>query len=261
QLIGGLALNEGRLAEMATGEGKTLVATLPCYLNALVGKGTVLVVTANDYLASRDAETMGQVHRFLGLTVGLVQSDMKETQRKEAYSADITYVTNQELGFDYLRDHLTVTPQEGRVQVKPFYFCLVDEADSILIDEARTPLIISRSMQASERKYATAQKIAGVLEKGLHYTVNEKEQSVVLTDRGYDDCDRVLGKSMFDPRDPWAPFIINSLRSKELLTKDKEYIVRDGEVLIVDTFSGRVLEGRKYSDGLHQSIEAKEGEC
>ncbi|CBN74990.1 preprotein translocase subunit SecA [Ectocarpus siliculosus] len=258
QLMGGLALHEGKLAEMATGEGKTLVATLPCYLNALAGKGTVLVVTANDYLARRDAETMGQVHRFLGLSVGLIQSTMPEAQRKEAYSCDVTYATNQELGFDYLRDHLTVT-QDGTVQTKDFFFCLVDEADSILIDEARTPLIISRSVDAPAQKFATSQKIASVLEKGVHYTVSEKEQSVVLTDKGYDDCDRILGKSMFDPRDPWAPFIINSVKAKEIFTRDKEYIVRDTEVLIVDTFSGRVLEGRRYSDGLHQSIEAKEG--
>ncbi|CAN0024513.1 unnamed protein product, partial [Ectocarpus fasciculatus] len=258
QLMGGLALHEGKLAEMATGEGKTLVGTLPCYLNALAGKGTVLVVTANDYLARRDAETMGQVHRFLGLSVGLIQSTMPEAQRKEAYSCDVTYATNQELGFDYLRDHLTVT-KDGTVQTKDFFFCLVDEADSILIDEARTPLIISRSVDAPAQKFATSQKIASVLEKGVHYTVSEKEQSVVLTDKGYDDCDRILGKSMFDPRDPWAPFIINSVKAKEIFTRDKEYIVRDKEVLIVDTFSGRVLEGRRYSDGLHQCIEAKEG--
>ncbi|CAM9575905.1 unnamed protein product, partial [Ectocarpus sp. 8 AP-2014] len=258
QLMGGLALHEGNLAEMATGEGKTLVATLPCYLNALAGKGTVLVVTANDYLARRDAETMGQVHRFLGLSVGLIQSTMPEAQRKEAYSCDVTYATNQELGFDYLRDHLTVT-KDGTVQTKDFFFCLVDEADSILIDEARTPLIISRSVDAPAQKFATSQKIASVLEKGVHYTVSEKEQSVVLTDKGYDDCDRILGKSMFDPRDPWAPFIINSVKAKEIFTRDKEYIVRGKEVLIVDTFSGRVLEGRRYSDGLHQCIEAKEG--
>eukprot|EP00752_Nemacystus_decipiens_P005037 g4574.t2 len=258
QLMGGLALHEGKLAEMATGEGKTLVATLPCYLNALAGKGTVLVVTANDYLARRDAETMGQVHRFLGLSVGLIQSSMPETQRKEAYSADVTYATNQELGFDYLRDHLTVT-KDGAVQTKDFFFCLVDEADSILIDEARTPLIISRSVDAPAQKFATAQKIASVLEKGVHYTVSEKDQSVVLSDKGYDDFDRILGKSMFDPRDPWAPFVINSVKAKEIFTRDKEYIVRDNEVLIVDTFSGRVLEGRRYSDGLHQCIEAKEG--
>ncbi|CAM9736693.1 unnamed protein product [Pylaiella littoralis] len=258
QLMGGLALHEGKLAEMATGEGKTLVATLPCYLNALAGKGTVLVVTANDYLARRDAETMGQVHRFLGLSVGLIQSTMPEAQRKEAYSADVTYATNQELGFDYLRDHLTVT-KDGAVQTKDFFFCLVDEADSILIDEARTPLIISRSVDAPAQKFATAQKIASVLEKDVHYTVSEKDQSVVLTDKGYDDCDRILGKSMFDPRDPWAPFIINSVKAKEIFTRDKEYIVRGNEVLIVDTFSGRVLEGRRYSDGLHQCIEAKEG--
>ncbi|CAB1117786.1 unnamed protein product [Ectocarpus sp. CCAP 1310/34] len=220
QLMGGLALHEGKLAEMATGEGKTLVATLPCYLNALAEKGTVLVVTANDYLARRDAETMGQVHRFLGLSVGLIQSTMPEAQRKEAYSCDVTYATNQELGFDYLRDHLTVT-KDGKVQTKDFFFCLVDEADSILIDEARTPLIISRSVDAPAQKFATSQKIASVLEKGVHYTVSEKEQSVVLTDKGYDDCDRILGKSMFDPRDPWAPFIINSVKAKEIFTRDK----------------------------------------
>ncbi|CAM9169714.1 unnamed protein product [Chrysoparadoxa australica] len=259
QLIGGIAMHEGCLTEMATGEGKTLAATLPAYLRAMAApqKGGVFVVTANDYLARRDAESMGQVHRFLGLTVGLVQTSMTETARQEAYGCDITYVTNQELGFDYLRDHLSLT-KEGVVQVKPFYFCLVDEADSILIDEARTPLIISKKVPAPVSKFATCAKISGVLQPKVHYNANEKDQSVLLTDKGYSDVEKILGKTMFDPADPWAPYVINALKAKELFTKDKDYIVEGTEVKIVDAFSGRVLEGRRYSDGLHQSIEAKE---
>ncbi|KAG5191614.1 pre protein translocase subunit SecA [Tribonema minus] len=258
QLVGGLVLHECKLAEMATGEGKTLVATLPSYLNALSGAGGVFVVTANDYLARRDAETMGQVHRFLGLTVGLVQAEMDTAARRAAYACDVTYVTNQELGFDYLRDNLAVS-EAGVAQVKPFHYCLVDEADSILIDEARTPLIISKQVPAPKQKFALAAKISGILKKGMHYDVKEKEQMVIMTDRGFADTQKMLGKSMFDAADAWAPYIINSLKAKELFAKDKEYIVKDGQVQIVDSFSGRVLEGRRYSDGLHQSLEAKEG--
>ncbi|CAM9922034.1 unnamed protein product, partial [Phaeothamnion confervicola] len=198
------------------------------------------------------------VLRFLGLSVGLVQAGSPMDARRAAYACDVTYVTNQELGFDLLRDHLAVAPEQV-VQVRPLAFAVVDEADSILIDEARTPLIISRRVAAPTRKYATAAKLAGILQKGTHYTVNEKEQSVVLTDKGFTDVERALGKSMFDPRDPWAPFVLAAVKAKELYRRDREYIVADSEVQIVDAFSGRVLDGRRFSDGLHQAIEAKEG--
>jgi len=257
QLIGGMVLSEGKLAEMATGEGKTLVATLPTYLNALSGKGAY-VVTANDYLAKRDSDLMGQVHRFLGLSVGLIQSTDDSPSRRKAYACDVTYLTNAELGFDYLRDNLAMTEEEV-VQGRPFNFCLVDEADSILIDEARTPLIISKQVDAPKVKFETSAKIADILERDFHYTVDEKGQNVIFTEQGMDDCSKVVKKSIFDVADPWAPYISNALKAKELFENGKEYLVRDGEVVIVDQFSGRVLEGRRYSDGLHQSIEAKEG--
>jgi preprotein translocase subunit SecA len=260
QLMGGMALNEGRLAEMATGEGKTLVATLPAYLNGLTGNGAFLV-TANDYLARRDAELMGQVHRFLGLSVGLIQTGMTYPERREAYACDVTYVTNVELGFDYLRDNLALTEDETVLRARPLEraFCLVDEADSILIDEARTPLIISKQINAPQPKYGAAKKLVDFLKPGVHYEVDEKAQNVVLTDQGVKDCEKVLGKSLFDLQDPWMSFVTNGLKAKELLTRDKDYIVRGQDIAIVDRFSGRVLEGRKYSDGLQQSIQIKEG--
>lgn len=260
QLIGGMALNEGRLAEMATGEGKTLVATLPAYLNGLTGQGA-FIVTANDYLARRDAELMGQVHRFLGLSVGLIQTGMNYVERREAYACDVTYVTNVELGFDYLRDNLALTREETVLRSRPLdkAFCLVDEADSILIDEARTPLIISKQINAPQPKYGAAKKLVDFLKQGVHYEVDEKAQNVVLTDQGVKDCEKVLGKSLFDLTDPWMSFVTNGLKAKELLIRDKDYIVRGQDIAIVDRFSGRVLEGRKYSDGLQQSIQTKEG--
>lgn len=257
QLIAGMVLQEGRLAEMATGEGKTLAATLPTYLNALEGQGA-LVVTANEYLARRDAETVGQVHRFLGLTVGLVQSDMEAEDRRDAYEADVTYITNAELGFDFLRDNLALSP-EGTVQHRTPAFCLVDECDSILIDEARTPLIISKQVDAPKEKYEIAAQLAAVLKQGTHYDVDEKGQQIQMTDTGFKDAERVLGKSMFNSADPWAPFVMNAIKAKALFEADVQYIVKGNEIAIVDTFTGRVMEGRRWSDGVHQSIEAKEG--
>jgi len=257
QLIGGMVLSEGKLAEMATGEGKTLVATLPTFLYALTGRGAY-VVTANDYLAKRDSDTMGQVHRFLGLSVGLIQNTDKPAARREAYSCDVTYLTNAELGFDYLRDNLAMTTDEV-VQVRPFHFCLVDEADSILIDEARTPLIISKQVDAPKVKFQTSAKLAELLERDYHYTVIEKSQNVQLTEAGMTDCEKIVKQPIFNAADPWAPYIQNAIKAKELFKKGKEYLVRADEVVIVDQFSGRILEGRRYSDGLHQSIEAKEG--
>jgi preprotein translocase subunit SecA len=256
---------------MATGEGKTLVSTLPTYINALTGKSS-FVITVNDYLARRDMEKMGQIHRFLGLSVGLIQSNMNEEQRRQAYTCDIVYVTNSELGFDYLRDHLALS---GAQTVLPGGagefdgFCVVDEADSVLIDEARTPLIISKQVPAPANKYATATKLAEALKKDVHYTVDLKNKNVVLTEVGYRDSERALGvDSLFSIQsdgDAWAPFISNACKAKELFEKDVEYtVLKDSSgkatgVGIIDSFTGRVLDGRRWSDGLHQSIEAMEG--
>lgn len=272
QLLGGLALHDGRLAEMATGEGKTLVSTLPAYFNALLEGKSSYVITVNDYLARRDMEKMGQVHRFLGLTVGLIQSDMNEEQRKAAYACDVVYVTNSELGFDYLRDHLALSPGQTvlpRGAGEFDGFCIVDEADSVLIDEARTPLIISKQVPAPANKYATANQLANALKKGLHYTVDEKNKNIVLTEVGYRDAENALGIvdlfSIQDDGEAWAPFVTNAVKAKELFNKDIEYqiLVDDASnkkgIGIIDAFTGRVLDGRRWSDGLHQSIEAKEG--
>jgi preprotein translocase subunit SecA len=278
QILGGLILHDGRLAEMATGEGKTLVATLPAYANALgPDSKSSFVVTVNDYLARRDMEKMGQVHRFLGLTVGLIQSGMTEEERRKAYACNVVYVTNSELGFDYLRDHLAVSPGQtvlpagdGKKANGQFDgFCVVDEADSVLIDEARTPLIISKQVPAPANKYKTAYQLATALKKELHYTVDLKNKNIVLTELGYRESERALGlDSLFmtgADGQAWAPFVTNAIKAKELFTKDIEYsIVKDAEdqpmgVGIIDAFTGRVLDGRRWSDGLHQSIEAMEG--
>jgi len=256
QLQGGIILHTGQIAEMKTGEGKTLVATLPSYLNALTGKG-VHVITVNDYLARRDAEWMGQVHRFLGLSVGLIQSSMTPGERQKNYQCDITYVTNSEIGFDYLRDNMATSMAE--VVQRPFNFCVIDEVDSILVDEARTPLIISGQVERPTEKYLQAAEIAFSLQKDEHYEVNEKDRNVLLTDEGFAESENQLGVTdLFDPEDPWAHFMFNAIKAKELFLKDVNYIVRNDEVVIVDEFTGRVLPGRRWSDGLHQAIEAKE---
>ncbi|CCH67774.1 Protein export cytoplasm protein SecA ATPase RNA helicase (TC 3.A.5.1.1) [Richelia intracellularis HH01] len=256
QIIGGAILHTGQIAEMKTGEGKTLVATLPSYLNAITGKG-VHVITVNDYLARRDAEWMGQVHRFLGLSVGLIQSTMNSAERKKNYDCDITYVTNSEVGFDYLRDNMATSMTD--VVQKPFNYCVIDEVDSILIDEARTPLIISGQVERPTEKYIEASQITSALNKENHYEVDEKARNVLLTDEGFAEAERLLEvKDLFDPENPWAHFIFNAIKAKELFIKDVNYIVRNNEVVIVDEFTGRVLTGRRWSDGLHQAIEAKE---
>jgi preprotein translocase subunit SecA len=259
QLLGGIILHKGQIAEMKTGEGKTLVATLPAYLNALNGKG-VHIITVNDYLARRDAEWMGQVHRFLGLTVGLIQQGMDQVERKKNYSCDITYATNSEVGFDYLRDNMA-TVMEDVVQ-RPFNFCVIDEVDSVLIDEARTPLIISGQVERPSEKYIRAAEVAASLRKENeeHYEVDEKARNVLLTDEGFGEAEDLLGvKDLYDPADPWAHYIFNAIKAKELFIKDINYIVNlDREVVIVDEFTGRVMPGRRWSDGLHQAIEAKE---
>jgi preprotein translocase subunit SecA len=257
QLIGGMVLHEGQIAEMKTGEGKTLVATLPAYLNGLTGKG-VHIVTVNGYLARRDSEWMGQVHRFLGLTVGLVQEGMSTDEKRRSYHCDITYCTNSELGFDYLRDNMATDIKE--VMQRPFNYCIIDEVDSILIDEARTPLIISGQMARPSEKYLKAAQVARELIRDEHYEVDEKARNVILTDEGFEAAERLLGVSdLFDPKDPWAHFVFNAVKAKELFIRDVHYIVRNQEVVIVDEFTGRVLPGRRWSDGLHQAVEAKEG--
>jgi len=257
QLLGGITLHTGQIAEMKTGEGKTLVSTLPAYLNALSGRG-VHVITVNDYLARRDAEWMGQVHRFLGLTVGLIQQPMEPAERKHSYGCDITYATNSEVGFDYLRDNMATTMEE--VVHRPFNFCVIDEVDSILIDEARTPLIISGQIDRPSEKYFKAAEIAMMLSKDSeHYEVDEKARNVLLTDEGFAEAEKLLNTAdLYDPNDPWAHFIFNAVKAKELFIKDVNYIVREEEVVIVDEFTGRVMPGRRWSDGLHQAIEAKE---
>ena len=256
QLLGGIILHKGQIAEMKTGEGKTLVATLPAYLNGLTGKG-VHVVTVNDYLARRDAEWMGQIHRFLGLSVGLVQSAMSPEERKKNYVCDVTYTTNSELGFDYLRDNMATSMQE--VVQRPFNYCVIDEVDSILIDEARTPLIISGQVERPTEKYLQASEIAAQLIKDEDYEVDEKQRNVLMTDEGFEKAENLLGTTdLYDKDDPWAHYIFNAVKGKELFIKDVNYIVRDNEVVIVDEFTGRIMVGRRWSDGLHQAIEAKE---
>ena len=267
QLIGGMVLHECQIAEMKTGEGKTLVATLPCYLNALSGKG-VHVVTVNDYLARRDAEWMGQVHKFLGLSVGLIQQEMSPSERKKNYACDITYATNSELGFDYLRDNMA-TDIEDVVQ-REFNYCVIDEVDSILIDEARTPLIISGQIERPQEKYQKAAELSLSLERAAEmskdgidpegdYEVDEKQRSCILTDQGFAKCENYLKiPDLYDPEDPWAHYVTNALKAKELFIKDVNYIIKNGEAVIVDEFTGRVMPGRRWSDGQHQAIEAKE---
>jgi preprotein translocase subunit SecA len=271
QLVGGFILHDGKLAEMATGEGKTLVSSLPVYANALTGKSSY-VITVNDYLAKRDMEKMGQIHKFLGLSVGLIQSGMTEEERRTAYANDVVYVTNSELGFDYLRDHLALTPEQtvlpgGAGEFDGF--CVVDEADSVLIDEARTPLIISKQVPAPANKYTTANTLVEALKPNVHYTVDLKNKACTLTEVGYRDCQRALGiDSLFEIQadgDGWAPYITNAVNAKELFTKDIEYAVLEDDsgkkvgIGIIDSFTGRVLDGRRWSDGLHQSVEAREG--
>lgn len=256
QLIGGMILHEGQIAEMRTGEGKTLVSALPAFLNALGGKG-VHVVTVNDYLARRDCEWIGQIHKFLGLKCGLIQAGMAESERRENYNCDVTYVTNSELGFDYLRDNLAQTTAE--LVLRDFNFCVIDEVDSILIDEARTPLIISGMADKPSERYIQSAKISEALEKDYHYKVDEKQKSILFTEEGYEACEELLQVTdLYDPRTQWALYIINALKAKELQLKDVNYIVKGGEVVIVDEFTGRTMVGRRWSDGLHQAVEAKE---
>ena len=277
QLIGGIVLHQGRIAEMRTGEGKTLVSTCPAYLNALKGKG-VQIVTVNDYLAKRDAEWMGQVHRFLGMTVGVVLNDMTSEQRKEAYACDITYVTNNELGFDYLRDNMSIYKEQ--LVLRDLDYCIIDEVDSVLIDEARTPLIISGQSGKSTKLYEVCDVLARQLERGTvskefskidaimgeeieetgDFVVDEKDKVVNLTEQGVKKVEEYFHiENLADPENLEIQHnIILALRANNLMFRDKDYVVKDDEVLIVDEFTGRIMPGRRYSEGLHQAIEAKE---
>ena len=257
QLLGGLVLNSGKTAEMRTGEGKTLVATLPASLNALTKKG-VHIVTVNDYLASRDQLSMGQIYRFLGLNTGLIQEDMEVIERQKNYDADITYVTNSELGFDYLRDNMALNIKD--VVLRPFNYCIVDEVDSVLIDEAQTPLIISNSVETSIDKYIIAAEVIDYLEVNIHFKVDEKNKNVILTKEGALQIEEILGiKDLYNPNDPWIPYIINALKATTLFFCNVHYIVQDDQIIIVDEFTGRIMPDRRWSEGLHQAVEAKEG--
>ncbi|MGN6781483.1 MAG: DEAD/DEAH box helicase, partial [Marmoricola sp.] len=258
QIMGGAALHLGNIAEMKTGEGKTLVATLPAYLNALEGKG-VHIVTVNDYLAKYHAEWMGRIHHFLGLTTGVILPSMKPEERREAYDCDITYGTNNELGFDYLRDNMAGSIEEC-VQ-RGHHYAIVDEVDSILVDEARTPLIISGPTQDEVRWYDEFAKVARNLTKDTDYEVDEKKRTISVLEPGITKVEDHLGiENLYESANtPLISFLNNSIKAKELFHLDKEYVVMDGEVLIVDEHTGRMLAGRRYNDGLHQAIEAKEG--
>lgn len=261
QLIGGYFLHNGHIAEMRTGEGKTLVATLPAYLNALTGKG-VHVITVNDYLAKRDSDWMGKIYKFLGLSVGVILSGGRSAEdfaaKKAAYACDITYGTNNEFGFDYLRDNMA-SNIDMLVQ-RPYNYAIIDEVDSILIDEARTPLIISGRLEKSAETYQLMAKIAPQLEKIKDYEVDEKNKNIILTEDGIDHAQELIGvNDLFDINTQYAHHLLQALKAKELFVKDTDYVVKNGEVMIVDEFTGRLMEGRRWSDGLHQAIEAKEG--
>lgn len=258
QLIGGMVLHDGRIAEMKTGEGKTLVATLPVYLNALTGKG-VHVITVNDYLATRDSEWMGQIYRFLGLSVGLVVHGMDSEEKKGAYAADVTYGTNNEFGFDYLRDNMSIQP-EHMVQ-RDLNFAIVDEVDSILIDEARTPLIISGQADKPTQLYFTVSKVIPRLKKEDDFVVDEKARTATLTEQGVARVEQMLSvENLYDDKNMEISHHVNqALKAHTLFKRDRDYVVKDGEVIIVDEFTGRLMFGRRYSEGLHQAIEAKEG--
>ncbi|MCL1916626.1 MAG: preprotein translocase subunit SecA, partial [Desulfovibrionaceae bacterium] len=258
QIIGGLALHHGRIAEMRTGEGKTLVGTLPVALNALAGKG-VHVVTVNDYLARRDAEWMGKVYAFLGLSVGVIVHGLNDMERRAAYAADITYGANHEFGFDYLRDNLKF--YKHQLVQRDLHYAIVDEVDSILIDEARTPLIISGSVNESTDQYRVADAVVQRLRKGEHFTLDEKARSVLLTEEGIARAEQILQvDNLFDVRNiTLQHHVLQSLKARHIFKRDVDYIVREGQVIIVDEFTGRTMEGRRFSDGLHQALEAKEG--
>ena len=257
QLIGGLVLNSGKISEMRTGEGKTLVATLPAYLNALTDKG-VHIVTVNDYLASRDQISMGQIYRFLGLDTGLIQEDMNFRERQENYKADITYVTNNEVAFDYLRDNMA--SNLNQVVLPPFNYCIVDEVDSIFIDEAQVPLIISQAVETCIDKYIVAAEVAEYLEVNVHFKVDEKNRNIILTEQGTAQIEKILQvEDLYNPNDPWIPYILSAVKATALFFRNVHYIVQNNQIVIVDEFTGRIMPDRRWNEGLHQAVEAKEG--
>nr|UEQ12147.1 Preprotein-translocase subunit a [Batrachospermum sp.] len=256
QILCGIILHEGKIAEMKTGEGKTIVAALPSYLNALTQE-SVHIVTVNDYLAKRDAEWIGKIHEFLGVSVGLIQQNMNSEERKNNYNRDITYVTNSELGFDYLRDNMAINKKD--IVQNTFNFCIIDEVDSILIDEARTPLIISGPAPISTDKYIVANQLSTCLKKNFDYEVDEKAKNITFTDKGIMYCEKYLQiDNMYQITNPWAQYLLNALKAQELFKQNQHYIIKNGEIIIVDEFTGRIMPGRRWSDGLHQAIEAKE---
>ena len=257
QLLGGLVLNSGKISEMRTGEGKTLVATLPAYLNALTKKG-VHIVTVNDYLASRDQVSMGQIYRFLGLDTGLIQEDMAFLERQQNYKADITYVTNNELAFDYLRDNMA--SNLNQVVLPPFNYCIVDEVDSIFIDEAQVPLIISQAVETCIDKYIVAAEVAEYLEVNVHFKVDEKNRNIILTEQGTAQIENILQvEDLYNPNDPWIPYILSAIKATALFFRNVHYIVQNNQIIIVDEFTGRIMPDRRWNEGLHQAVEAKEG--
>ena len=257
QLIGGLVLNSGKISEMRTGEGKTLVATLPAYLNALTNRG-VHIVTVNDYLASRDQISMGQIYRFLGLDTGLIQEDMSFLERQTNYNADITYVTNNEVAFDYLRDNMA--PNLDQVVLPPFNYCIVDEVDSIFIDEAQVPLIISQAVETCIDKYIVAAEVAQYLEVNVHFKVDEKNRNIILTEQGTTQIEKILQvEDLYNPNDPWIPYILSAIKATALFFRNVHYIVQNNQIIIVDEFTGRIMPDRRWNEGLHQAVEAKEG--
>ena len=256
QLIGGLVLNNQKIAEMKTGEGKTLVATLPACLNALTKKG-VHIITVNDYLANRDQVSMSQIYQLLGFSTGLIQDNMSTLERKNNYKSDITYVTNYEITFDFLRDNMALNLND--VVLRPFNYCIIDEVDSILIDEAQTPLIISDAIKTPTDKYIIASEITDYLDLNIHYKVDEKNKNIILTDVGSKQIEKILRvPDLYNPRDPWIPYVINALKANALFFNNIHYIVQNNRVIIVDEFTGRIMADRRWSDGLHQAIEAKE---
>jgi len=257
QLIGGLVLNSGKISEMRTGEGKTLVATLPAYLNALTNKG-VHIVTVNDYLASRDQISMGQIYRFLGLDTGLIQEDMTCSERQQNYNADITYVTNNEVAFDYLRDNMV--SNLNQIVLPPFNYCIVDEVDSIFIDEAQVPLIISQAVKTCIEKYVVAAEVTEYLEVNIHFKVDEKNKNIILTEQGTTQIEKILQvEDLYNANDPWIPYILGAIKATSLFFKDVHYIVQNNQIIIVDEFTGRIMPDRRWNEGLHQAVEAKEG--
>jgi preprotein translocase subunit SecA len=257
QLLGGLVLNNNKIAEMKTGEGKTLVATLPAALNAITKKG-VHIVTVNDYLANRDQVSMGQIYRFLGLDTGLIQEGMGKDERKKNYGSDVTYVTNYELTFDFLRDNIAINFSD--VVLRPFNYCIIDEVDSVLIDEAQTPIILAdTSKETSIEKFIAASEIINYLELNKHFQIDEKNKNVILTQEGSKQVEIILNISdLYNPKDPWIPYIVNSLKANSLFFNNIHYIIQNDRIIIVDEFTGRIMPDRRWGDGLHQAIEAKE---